>query len=125
MKRIVLLLPFLLSMGEPVKEGKLKFVVEDKEGIRHNLSSLACDGRTYIRVKEGNLEYSIDFSSLDKVEVLTQRDKDLKLKLYLKNGGSKEYIVSPNTYCKGKSQMGQASFYLRDVKFIFISTEEK
>ncbi len=112
-------------MAEPVKDSKLKIEVEDKDGLRHNLKGLVCNGRGYLKVKEGNLEYTVNFSTLRAIEVLGQEGQQLKVKLSLKDGPTREYNVPANTYCKANSQMGEAGFYLRDVKTIFIKMEDR
>lgn len=111
-------------MSEPIKDSKIKVVVEDKSGVRHNFNGIVCNGREYLRVKEGSVDYSIDFSAIERIEVLSQEGKDIKLKVYTKGGGSKEYLVSANTHCKSKIPIGYAGFYLKDVKDIFIKVEE-
>lgn len=104
MKKLYILIPLILSMAEPVKDKGLKVELEDKKGIKHHLNGLVCGGRTYLKVKEGD---------------------QLIIKIQLKNGNSKEYLLPASTYCKAKSNIGEAGFYLRDVKTIFIKTEDK
>ena len=125
MKKLYILIPLILSMAEPVKDKGLKVELEDKKGIKHHLNGLVCGGRTYLKVKEGNLEYSLDLSTLKSIEVLSQAGDQLIIKIQLKNGNSKEYLLPASTYCKAKSNIGEAGFYLRDVKTIFIKTEDK
>lgn len=125
MKRWLLLIPFVLSMAEPPKDNRLRVELEDKEGLKHSLRGLSCSGRAYLRVKEGSLEYTINFSSLRSIEVLSQESQQLRVRLSFKDGSLKDYLVSANTYCKGVSQVGEAGFYLRDIKNIFIKVEEK
>ncbi|MFN3870974.1 MAG: hypothetical protein ACK4MW_05780 [Aquificaceae bacterium] len=125
MRKILFLLPFLVSMSEPIKDSNIEVTVEDKSGIRHNLKGLVCNGREYLRVREGSIDYSINFSSIERIEVLSQEGKDIKLRIYTNDGGSKEYLVSANTHCKSKTPTGHAGFYIKDVKNIFIKTEGK
>lgn len=125
MKRLYLLIPLILSMAEPVKDKGLKVEVEDQKGVKHHLNGLVCGGRAYLKVREGSLEYSIDPSSLKSLEVLSQERDQLRIRLKLKDGSLKEYTVPVDTYCKAKSNVGEASFYLRDIKTIFIKTEDK
>ncbi len=126
MRRALLFtLPFLLSMAEPVKDKNLLIEVEDREGIRHNLRGLACNGKDYIKVKEGALEYAVGFKSLKSVEVLSQEGQNLRVRLSFKQGSVKEYLIPTTVHCKAVSDVGDVSFYLKDIKVIFISTEEK
>ncbi len=125
MRKWLFLIPFLLSMAEPVKDSKLRVELEDKDGLKHSLRDLTCNGRSYLRLKEGKVEYVVNFSSLKSIEVINQEGQQLKVRLYLKDGPSRDYLIPANTYCKGNSQTGEAGFYLRDVKTIFIMTEEK
>ncbi|MCS6998923.1 MAG: hypothetical protein N2648_06075 [Aquificaceae bacterium] len=125
MKRLLLLLPFLLSLGEPVKDQKLKVELEDKSGLKHNLRGLVCGGKAFLRVREGNVDYSLDFSSIKSLEVLGQEGQQIKVRISFKNRASREYTLPADTYCKGNSQVGEAGFYVKDVKAIFITVEEK
>lgn len=125
MRMLYLIIPFILSMAEPVKDKGLKVEVEDKKGVIHHLNGLVCGGRTYLKVIDGNIEYSVEPANLKSIEVISREGEHLRLKLRLKNGTSKEYMAPINTYCKAKSQVGEAGFYLKDVKTIFIKTEDK
>ncbi|MFN7065091.1 MAG: hypothetical protein ACK4OF_02945 [Aquificaceae bacterium] len=124
MRRLLFLLPFIVSMGEPVKDSKTRIEVEDKKGIIHSLSGLTCDGRGHLKVREGNLEYSIGPQVLNRIEVLSAEGSELRIRAYLKDGSSKDYFVPANTYCKARSQVGQAGFYLKDVSNISIKEEK-
>ncbi|MEJ5339559.1 MAG: hypothetical protein ACK42C_03725 [Aquificaceae bacterium] len=125
MKRWLILLPLILSMAEPPRDNRLRIELEDREGLKHSLRGLSCNGRGYLRVREGGLEYAINFSVLRSLEVISQDGQQLKVRLSLKDGTSKEYYLPANTYCKGGSQVGEAGFYLKDIKNIFIRMEEK
>ncbi|MEJ7621337.1 MAG: hypothetical protein WKI49_02315 [Aquificaceae bacterium] len=125
MRRWLFLIPFLLSMAEPVKDSKLRVELEDKDGLKHSLRGLVCNGRDKLRVREGKVEYTVNFSSLRSIEVLGQDGTQLRVRLSFKDGPSRDYLIPANTYCKGNSQTGEAGFYLRDIKTIFIKTEEK
>ncbi|QID32416.1 hypothetical protein [Pampinifervens florentissimum] len=125
MRRWLFLIPFLLSMAEPVKDSKLRVELEDRDGLKHSLRGLVCNGRNHLRVREGKVEYAVNFPSLRSIEVLSQDGPQLKVRLSFKDGPSKDYFIPANTYCKGNSQAGEAGFYLRDIKTIFIKTEEK
>ncbi len=124
MKRLLWIAPLILSMAEPIKDN-IKVEVEDQAGVRHHFNGLACGGRNYLKVKEGNVEYSVDFNNLKSLEVLSSEKDRLKLKLYFKNGGVREFYAPANLYCKTKSSIGEAGFYLKDVKAIFIKKEDK
>ncbi|MFN3975869.1 MAG: hypothetical protein ACK4LT_02285 [Aquificaceae bacterium] len=124
MKKLYILIPLILSMAEPLKDKGLKIELEDKKGVKHHLNGLVCGGWTYLKVKEGNLEYSLDLSTLKSVEVLSQEGDQLMIRIQLKNGGTEEYTLPANTYCKAKSNVGEAGFYLRDIKTIFIKMED-
>lgn len=127
MRRLFLLAPLILSMSmsEPVKNTKLKVELEDRSGIKHSLKGLVCNGKPFLRVREGNVEYSVDFSSLRRIEILGQDGNQIRVKLLFRDGSSKEYFLPLNTYCKANSQAGEAGFYLKEVKNIFISMEER
>jgi len=115
-----------LSMGEPVKLNKnLHIQVVDKEGITHKFSGILCNGRDYLRVKEGSVEYSVPFENVRQISVLSQRGESVYVKLILTNGVEKEIALSSNTYCTSQSELGKAGFYIRDVRDIFIERGEK
>ncbi|MCS6875582.1 MAG: hypothetical protein RMK35_05480 [Aquificaceae bacterium] len=125
MKRLLLLLPFILSMGEPVRDERLRVEVEDKSGVRHSMKGILCSGRAYLKLREGNVEYSVDFSSLRSLEVLSQEGQQIRVRLTFRGRSSKEYSLPSDLYCKGGSQIGEAGFYLRDVKTILFTVEER
>ncbi len=112
-------------MAEPVKDTKLHVELEDRDGLKHSLKGLLCNGREHLRVAEGKVEYAVRLSSLKSLEVLGQEGQHLRVRFYFKDGPSKDYLIPANTYCKGNSQVGEAGFYLRDVKTIFIKVEER
>ncbi|MCS7262428.1 MAG: hypothetical protein N3C13_00535 [Aquificaceae bacterium] len=124
MKRILLLLPFLLSMAEPLKEQKFRVELEDKGGTKHSLRGLVCGGRAYLKVREGSVDYSLEFSSIRSIEVLSQEGQQMRVRVSFKNRSSKEYTLPSDLYCKGNALGGEAGFFLRDIRAIFI-TEEK
>ncbi|MCX8164550.1 MAG: hypothetical protein N3D14_04070 [Aquificaceae bacterium] len=125
MRRLLFLIPFVLSMGEPVKDQKLRIELEDKSGLKHSFRGLVCNGRSIIKVREGNVDYSLDFHSIRSLEVLGQDGQQVRVKLSFRNGASKEYSMPATTYCKTDSHIGEASFYIKDVKTIIFNTEEK
>lgn len=125
MRKIFVLLPFILSMAEPVKDRRLKVEVEDNKGLKHNLSGLVCSGKPSLKVREGMVDYSIEFTSLKRIEVLGTEGQELRVRLTLKDGASREYALASNIYCKASSTTGEAGFYLRDVRNIFIRMEER
>ncbi|MCS6957449.1 MAG: hypothetical protein RMK75_03205 [Aquificaceae bacterium] len=125
MRRLFLLAPLILSMSEPVKNPKLKVELEDRSGIKHSLKGLVCNGKPFLKVREGNVEYSVDFSSLRGVEILGQDGNQIRVRLLFRDRSSKEYFLPLNTYCRANSQAGEAGFYLKEVKNIFISMEER
>ncbi|MEN3028454.1 MAG: hypothetical protein ABDH29_04420 [Aquificaceae bacterium] len=125
MKRLLFLLPFLLSLGEPIKDQKLKVELEDKSGLKHSLRGLVCGGKAFLRVREGNVDYSLDFSSVKSLEVIGQEGQQIRVRISFKNRAPKEYTLPADTYCKGNSQVGEAGFYVKDVKTIFINLEER
>lgn len=108
-----------------MKDSRLKVEVEDREGLKHQLAGLSCSGRPHLKVKEGNLEYAIDFSAVRSIQVVGQEGQNLRLRLSFVNGTSKEYLIPANTYCRASSHVGEAGFYLKDIKAIFIKREEK
>ncbi|RMH05198.1 MAG: hypothetical protein D6699_03630 [Aquificota bacterium] len=118
-------LPFVLSMAEPVANKNLRLELVDKDGVRHELTGLLCGGRDYLRVKEGAVSYAVPFSSVKSVQTLKHEDNLLKLRVELKGQGVKELYVPADTFCKANSKLGQASFYLRDVRSILFREEDK
>ncbi len=112
-------------MAEPIKDTRLRIELEDREGVRHSLRGLFCNGKDYLKVREGSVDYSITFGSISSIEVLGQDPSGLRIRVNSREGTTKEYFLSPNTYCRASSKLGEAGFYLKDVKTIFIKVEEK
>lgn len=112
-------------MSEPIKDTRLRIELEDRKGVKHNLRGLLCNGKDYLKVREGSVEYSIAFSSLNSIEVLGQDPSGLRIRVNPREGTTKEYSLSPSTYCRGSSKLGEAGFYLKDAKTIFIKVEDK
>lgn len=72
-KGIILSSVFLLSMAEPVKVNtQLLVKAVDREGITHQLKGISCNGRTYLKVKEGGVD-----SELGKASFYTRDVRDI------------------------------------------------
>ncbi len=126
MRRALLLVLaiLLLSMAEPMKPSKSLMVrVIDREGVEHNLKGVVCNGRDYLRVKEGNLEYTIPFDMIKHISLLSQNGELLVLRVEFVNGSKEKVYVSANTYCTSLWEFGKVGFYMRDIKDIFIEKE--
>lgn len=110
-------------MGEPVYLKEAKVEVTDKYGNTFELSSLSCSGKDYLRAKEGAVEFSVPLSEIRDIKVLQEEGDRLSVMLTLSSGKREKLHVSKNLYCEGKSSIGNASFYLRDIKEISIRRE--
>ncbi|MFN3813233.1 MAG: hypothetical protein ACK4SM_01240 [Aquificaceae bacterium] len=127
MKRVLLLVPtvLLFSMAEPVKPSKdLMVEVIDREGIEHNLRGMVCNGKDYLRVKEGNLDYTIPFDMIKHISLLTQNGGLLILQIEFVNNRKENVSINANTYCTSIWEFGKVGFYMRDIKDIFIKKEK-
>jgi hypothetical protein len=125
-KTLILSSLFLLSMAEPVKLSKnIHIKVIDAEGITHHLRGISCNGRDYLKVREGSIEYSIPFESIKHIKVLSQKEGILDINVELTDGTERRISVSANTYCTSQSELGKASFYIKDVRDIFIEKGEQ
>ncbi len=126
MKKLILTSLFVLSMAEPVKMNKnLSVRVIDADGVTHNLRGISCNGRGYLRVREGSVEYAISFENIRHIKVISQKEDAIDVKVQLVNGIEKHINISTNTYCTSQSELGKASFYIKDVKDIFIERGEQ
>jgi hypothetical protein len=120
-KGIILSSVFLLSMAEPVKVNTHLLVkVVDKEGITHQLKGISCNGRTYLKIKEGSVDYAVPFEDIRHIRVLSQKEDGLEVDMELKGGLKKHARLDLGTYCTSISELGKANFYIRDVRDIFI-----
>ncbi len=120
-KGIILSSVLLLSMAEPAKVNtQLSLKVVDKEGITHQLKGISCNGKTYLKVKEGSIEYAVPFDDIKHIKVISQKENGLEVDVELKGGSKKRIKLDANTYCTSMSELGRANFYMKDVRDIFI-----
>lgn len=120
-KGIILSSVFLLSMAEPVKVNtQLSVKVVDREGITHQLKGISCNGRTYLKVKEGGVDYAVPFENIKQIRVLSQKEDGLEVDVEFRGGLKKHIRLDLGTYCTYISELGKANFYIRDVRDIFI-----
>lgn len=106
-------------MAEPLRtDTKISLLVIDAAGKEHLLNGPVCDGRPFLPVREGLVEYVVSFSQLSRGVVLRKEGKDLVMRLTFKDGREEEVRVSADTFCRASSPIGRASFYLKDIKEI-------
>jgi len=132
MKRllIVLIIPVLLfgmaePTGAPPEVKSIKMVVIDKEGKKHELKSPLCEGLSYLKVKQGGVEYSVSLTNVKEIEVLNVSGDLAIVKVKYRNGKEGIFKISASTLCTGTSDFGNASFYLKDVQKIIFRRGEK
>lgn len=95
--------------------------VVDNTGKSHILKDCNCDGRTYIDVKNGSISYFIDLANIRYIDVKTFRDNEILADLSTSNDPSGKLIsISKDTICYGIGSFGNAKFYLKNIKYLYI-----
>ncbi|MGB9873885.1 MAG: hypothetical protein ACPLRS_02840, partial [Hydrogenobacter sp.] len=60
------------------------------------------------------------FDDIRHIKVISQRENGIEVDVELKGGSKKHIRLDLGTYCTSISELGKASFYIRDVRDIFI-----
>ena len=125
-----LLVPVLsFSMAEPAgappEVKNISIVVIDKEGKKHQLKSPTCEGLSYIKVKKGEVEYSISLTNLEKLEIINVSGDKAIVRVKLKGGKEEVFNISSHAVCSALSEIGNASFTMKDIKEILFQKEER
>jgi len=127
---IAVLIPLLsFSMAEPAgappEVKNISIVVIDKEGKKHQLKSPTCEGLSYIKVRKGQVEYSISFTNIEKLEILNVSGDKAMVKIKLKSGKEDIFDMPSHAFCTALSEIGNASFTMKDIKEIIFHKEER
>lgn len=127
---IAVLIPLLsFSMAEPAgappEVKNISIVVIDKEGKKHQLKSPTCEGLSYIKVKKGEVEYSISLTNLEKLEIINVSGDKAIVRIKLKGGKEEVFNISSHAVCSALSEIGNASFTMKDIKEILFQKEER
>jgi hypothetical protein len=113
---------FILGAAEPVRVPKetqsITIDVIDRAGKVHRLKGISCNGRSYLRVRKGSVEYSISLKSLKEIKVLESKGMDTSVRVVLLDGTSDNFKVSSSTICMSESKLGEASFYIKNIQSI-------
>ncbi len=126
---LLVLYIFILSTAEPVRVPKetqdIAIDVVDRSGKVHMLKGISCNGRSYLRVKKGSVEYSISLKSLKEIKVLETKGMDTTVRVILRDGTSDNFRVSSSTICMSESKLGEATFYIKNIQSITFRHGEK
>ena len=107
--------------GRPDAEYMQPVKIVDVQGQEHILKSLACDGNDYFEFKDGALSAKVPFTVIDKLEVLSSRGENIKVKVYFKGGKEKVFTAEGDILCKGFTDYGLVEAYLKQIKeMIFV-----
>ena len=120
---------FLLGMSEPASlppELKhLKAKVVDIKGVEHNLKGLVCNQGGSIKFKKGSLDYTLPLSSLRKIEILSEEEGSVSVRVTLKDGKKEILNLPSSTRCTADSDVGSVSFYINEVKSVELFRGER
>ncbi len=95
--------------------------VIDNTGKAHVLQNCNCDGRTYIDVKDGSLSYFVDLNTVRSIDVEAFRGREVEINLKTNaNPNGKLVDVSKDMICYGLGSLGNAKFYIKNIKSIYI-----
>ncbi|MDQ7031959.1 MAG: hypothetical protein Q9M37_04480 [Desulfonauticus sp.] len=93
----------LTKIPNPDRLFKVKIVDTDENII--TVSKFSIDGLTYLPVKLGKTDISLDFAKINKIDLYNQ-NKFLKIKVYFKNGDISYFVMNKNIYFVGKTKFG-------------------
>ncbi len=95
--------------------------IVDNTGQSHILQNCNCDGRTYIDVKRGSLSYFVDLSSVKSMSVRAFRTNDVLVDLTTRMDQTPKLVsVSKDMICYGMGSLGNAKFYIKNIKDLYI-----
>ncbi|MGC8650162.1 MAG: hypothetical protein ACP5S8_04245 [Hydrogenobaculum sp.] len=95
--------------------------VIDNTGKSHILQNCNCDGRTYIDVKDGSLSYFVDLNTVRSIDVEAFRANNVEVDLKTNaNPNGKLVELSKDMICYGLGSLGNAKFYIKNIKSIYI-----
>ncbi len=95
--------------------------VIDNTGTSHILQNCNCDGRTYIDVKDGSLSYFVDLNAVKSINVEAFRGNEVEVDLKTNTNPSGKLVsVSRDMACYGIGSLGNAKFYIKNIKSIYI-----
>ncbi len=120
-----LVFPMAEPTGSPPEVKNINVIVIDKKGVKHILRSPTCEGLSYIKVKKGDVEYAVSLTNVKKMEIINVSGDKAIVKIHLKNGKAEVFELPSNYFCSAVSDIGNASFTIKDVKEILFRKEEK
>ncbi|HEK25503.1 hypothetical protein [Hydrogenobaculum sp.] len=95
--------------------------VIDNTGKSHILQNCNCDGRTYIDVKDGSLSYFVDLNTVRSIDVEALRANNVEVDLKTNANPNGELVeLSKDMICYGLGSLGNAKFYIKNIKSIYI-----
>ncbi|MGC8677221.1 MAG: hypothetical protein ACP5UF_03280 [Hydrogenobaculum sp.] len=95
--------------------------VIDNTGKSHILQNCNCDGRTYIDVKDGSLSYFVDLNTVRSIDVEAFRANNVEVDLKTNaNPNGKLVELSKDMICYGLGSLGNAKFYIKNIKSVYI-----
>ena len=106
--------------GIPPEIRNIKVIVVDKKGVKHEFRNPTCEGLSYLKVRKGELEYSISITKIKKIEILETGEDYVKIKITTVDNKKDIFEASPGTFCIGQSDLGNVTFTLKDVKEIIL-----
>ncbi len=126
---ILLLYILILGVAEPVRVPRetenITVEVIDTSGQLHKLKGISCNGKSYLRVKKGSVEYSIALKSLKEVNVERKKGSLVTVSVVMRDGLKDTFNVSASTVCMSESKLGEATFYIKNVKRIILKHGER
>lgn len=119
---VILHIPFLLSMSEPVslppEVKKVKAVVVDNKNVKHSLRGLSCGRGSVMKFKKGTLDYTLSLTSIKEMEVLGEEEGSVRVRVKLRNGKEEVFDLPSSTRCTAESEVGNVGFYINEIRSI-------
>ena len=111
--------------GVPAEIRNIKAVVVDKKGVKHELRNPVCEERAYLKVRKGELEYSISITRIKKIEILEAGEDYVKLRITAVDNKKDIFEAPSGISCRGQSDLGSVTFTLKNVKEIILERRER
>ena len=113
------------AMGERETPATLTpAVIVDLSGIKHEVSSLSCDGKNYFDFKDGSVTLEVPFSKIKKLQVLKKERDLLLVKVIFVNGRERTFKIEADVECVGATPYGTLDAYLSQIKEIDFKTPQ-
>ncbi len=119
---LLFVVTFVYAMSEPAQIPpelrNLRVKVIDAKGVVHELKDFRCNEGGSLKFKRGSLSYTLSLSSIKSIKVLGVEDGNVRVLVRLKDGNEEHFELPSSTRCTARTDVGNVSFYVNEVKSI-------